>query len=107
MKCSRPTGLLACASMIASCASSPHLSAAAPQIEMPPEVTRPCTLARLAEGPRLADLEKTYAARGEAIVACDAARSLAVAIHRAEHRLEAEQAAARVARARPWWAFWR
>lgn len=56
---------------------------------MPAEAARPCALHRLPEAPTLADLELGYARRGEQIVACDAARRLAVEIHAAEHAAEA------------------
>lgn len=83
-------GLFACAPMIASCASSPTLPAA-PRIETPPEARRTCEIHLLSERPTLADLEIGYATRGAQIVACDAARRLAVQTHEAEHALE-EQA---------------
>jgi hypothetical protein len=54
---------------------------------MPAEATRPCSLYRLPDHPTQADLEIAYAERGAAIVACDAARSLAVQTHEAEHAL--------------------
>jgi hypothetical protein len=61
---------------------------AAPRVEMPAEATRPCELYRLPEAPTQADLEIGYATRGAQIVACDAARRLAVQTHVAEHALE-------------------
>jgi hypothetical protein len=72
---------------------------------MPQEASRPCTLYRLPENPRASDLETGYAARGADLLACDAARRLAVQTHDAEHRLEAKQARARASR--PWWMVWR
>jgi len=45
---------------------------------------------RLPARPTEADLEIGYATRGAQIVACDAARRLAVETHEAEHALEAE-----------------
>jgi hypothetical protein len=57
---------------------------------MPPEATMPCALHRLPKAPSQADLEIGYATRGAQIVACDAARRLAVETHEAEHALEAE-----------------
>ncbi|ODT85611.1 MAG: hypothetical protein ABS78_19655 [Phenylobacterium sp. SCN 70-31] len=57
---------------------------------MPPQARRPCDLHRLPAAPTLADLEVGYAARGAQIVACDAARRLAVETHDAEHALEDE-----------------
>ena len=73
--------------LTAGCASSPILPAA-PRIEMPSEASRPCSLHRLADRPTLADLEVSYAQRGADLLACDAARRLAVETHAAEHRLE-------------------
>jgi len=47
-------------------------------------------LHQLPDAPTQADLEVGYAQRGAAIVACDAARRLAVETHEAEHELEDE-----------------
>lgn len=83
--------LFACGMLTTSCAGSPQtLVGAAPRIEMPVEARRPCRLAVLPDGPTMADLEIGYATRGAALVACDAARRLAVETHDAEHLLEAE-----------------
>lgn len=65
---------------------------AAPRVEIPAEAVRPCALHVLPERPTQADLEIGYATRGAQIVACDAARRLAVETHAAEHDLE-DQAA--------------
>jgi hypothetical protein len=46
-----------------------------------------CGLYRLPASPTQADLEIGYATRGAQIVACDAARALAVQTHAAEHAL--------------------
>lgn len=81
--------LLACALMTSSCATPP-LSPAAPRLAMPQEARRPCELHRLPEHATQADLEIGYATRGAQIVACDAARRLAVDTHEAEHALEDE-----------------
>lgn len=74
--------------LTAACASSRPTLPAAPRIETPPEAARPCALYILPERPTLSDLEIGYATRGAQIVACDAARRLAVETHAAEHRLE-------------------
>lgn len=50
---------------------------------------RPCSLYVLSAKPTEADLEIGYATRGAQLVACDAARRLAVQTHEAEHALEA------------------
>jgi len=107
MRSLRLIGLVACWSTISSCAGSPQVYLAAPpQIETPAEASRPCALYRLPDEPRASDLDIGYATRGAQIVACDAARNLAVETHAAEHRLEAAQAEAR-AQTRRWWMFWR
>lgn len=84
-----PGALLACALTMSGCATRTPALPAAPQLAMPPEATRPCELHRLPEAPTLADLEVGFARRGAEIVACDAARRLAVETHEAEHALEA------------------
>ena len=55
---------------------------------MPLEAREPCGLYILPEAPSLADLEIGYVTRGAQLVACDAARKLAVDTHAAEHALE-------------------
>jgi len=55
---------------------------------MPAEATRACGLYLLPKSPTQADLEIGYATRGAQVVACDAARALAVQTHAAEHALE-------------------
>lgn len=94
--------------MTASCATQRLISTAAPppQIETPAEVRRACSLYVLPTHASLMDLELGYATRGAQLVACDAARGAAVAIHDAEHALEARQAADREKRLRPWWKIW-
>jgi hypothetical protein len=57
---------------------------------MPVEARRPCELHRLPDAATQADLEIGYATRGAQIVACDAARRLAVETLDAEHALEAK-----------------
>lgn len=90
---------LAYGGLTTSCASSHQTSTAvSPQIEMPLAASRPCRLLRLPEAPTLADLEIGYAQRGADLVACDAARRLAVDTHAAEHALEARHSAGRVGR---------
>ncbi len=85
-----PIAPLGFAIMIASCASPRPSWPDAPQIQTPPEASRPCAIHLLPERPTQADLEVGYATRGAQIVACDAARRLAVETHEAEHALEAE-----------------
>jgi|TARA_R110002124_G_scaffold19913_5_gene79203 uncharacterized lipoprotein YajG len=78
----------ACALMIASCAGLPPPSAPEPpQLTLPQAATTPCSLTRLAEAPTLADLEVAYMTRGGDLLACDAARQLAVDTLLAERAL--------------------
>jgi len=82
--------LTACVPMIASCAGLPPPSAPEPpQLILPEVVTSPCSLTRLAEAPTLADLEVAYMERGGDLLACDAARQLAVDTLLAERALQA------------------
>lgn len=79
---------LACALMIASCASSPRpLRAAPPSLTLPEAALRPCRLATLPPDATLADLETAYARRGADLAACDAARALAVEALRVQRAL--------------------
>lgn len=78
---------IACALTTGACASFRRPSAPTPpRLDPPALALRPCRLPRLpAEGPATwADLERAYAERGEAILACDLARRLAVEAHAAE-----------------------
>ena len=79
---------LVCGLVTASCAPLRPGWPPAPRIATPAEALRPCELYRLPEAPTQADLEIGYATRGAQVVACDAARRLAVATHEAEHALE-------------------
>jgi len=83
-----PTAPLACAMLTAACASPIPTSLAAVRIEIPAEASRPCSLFLLPKAPTQADLEIGYATRGAQIVACDAARRLAVQTNQAEHDLQ-------------------
>lgn len=82
-----PLAPLVCVSMIAGCAISPPPSAQPPRLSLPEAATTPCRLDRLPEAASQADLEASYAARGGALVLCDAARSLAVDTLLAERAL--------------------
>ncbi len=55
---------------------------------MPIEASKSCSLYLLPQAPTQADLEIGYATRGAQVVACDAARALAVQTHESEHALE-------------------
>ena len=85
-----PIALLVFALTTTSCASRPRTSPTAPRLELPAEARRACDLHRLPEAATVADLEIGYATRGAQIVACDAARRLAVETLDAEHALEEE-----------------
>ena len=82
--------LIGCALMISSCATSLPVLPVAPQVQMPLEATRPCRLYVLPDHVTQADLDMGYVQRGADLVACDAARQLAVSTHEAEHSLEVE-----------------
>lgn len=82
---------IAFASMTAACATPPQTSAAPPRLLLPQTATTPCRLDRLGEHATLADLETSYAARGAALVLCDAARRLAVDTLIAERALQDRQ----------------
>jgi hypothetical protein len=58
-------------------------------LTLPETVSRPCRLATLPPEATLADLEAAYARRGADLVACDAARALAVQLIAAERTLAA------------------
>jgi hypothetical protein len=82
-----PIALIACATMIASCAGSPPISSVAPpRLTLPETAVRPCALHRLPEAATLGDLEVGYMTRGRQIADCDAARRLAVETLLAERR---------------------
>jgi hypothetical protein len=55
---------------------------------MPAEAAKACGLYLLPSAPSQADLEIGYATRGAEVVACNAARALAVQTHESEHALE-------------------
>jgi len=88
MRRSIPPALLACAILTSSCATTIPRSVAAPRVDMPQAARESCDLYLLPQSPTQADLEIGYATRGAQIVACDAARALAVQTHAAEHALE-------------------
>jgi hypothetical protein len=69
---------LALLTMIASCASSPRLSAQPPRLILPSAAITPCRLERLPEEASLADFESGYMVRGLRLAECEAARALAV-----------------------------
>lgn len=74
--------------MTASCAVSLPPSAEPPRLILPALATTPCVLERLPESPTLADLEVAYMERGARLVACENARSTAVATLTAERALQ-------------------
>ncbi|MFC0634585.1 hypothetical protein [Brevundimonas balnearis] len=55
-------------------------------LSLPQAAATPCRLAVLPADATLADLETAYARRGADLVACDAARALAVATLEAERK---------------------
>jgi len=78
---------IACTLLIANCAKPPPNLSAAPRLSLAPEALRPCALHVLPSAPTLADLEIGYVTRGAQLVACDAARRLAVETHQAQQAL--------------------
>lgn len=52
---------------------------------MPATAVSPCSLPLLPADATVADLERVLTERGVSIIACDAARQLAVDVHDAEH----------------------
>lgn len=82
-----------CALMTASCAGSLPISTVAPvRLSLPEAATRPCALAVLPAEPTAGDLDAAYVQRGAQILACDAARRLAVETLLAERALQEAQA---------------
>ena len=81
--------VLACSGVLTvSCAHLPRSwRGAVPQVDMPLEAATPCTLYILPDHPTQADLDLGYVRRGAQLVACDAARDLAVRTFRAQQDL--------------------
>ena len=80
--------LLVCCGMTASCAALLPPSAGPPRLILPNAATAPCILERLPEAPTQADLEIGYVERGVRLVACEAARELAVDTLLAERAMQ-------------------
>lgn len=94
---------IAFSATIASCAASPPPSAPPPRLVLPQATIRPCVLDRLPESPTQGDLEVAYVSRGAALLACEAARELAVATLLAERDMQDRWREATVSRRRwPW-----
>ncbi len=88
----KTAALIACAAMTASCAGSPPISTVAPaRLVLPEAAKRPCALAVLPAEPTTGDLDAAYVLRGAQIVACDAARRLAVETLLAERTMQDAQ----------------
>lgn len=79
--------LLGFTTLTAGCAKPPPTSPAAPRLALAAEARAPCALHTLPSQPTLADLEIGYVTRGAQIVACDAARRLAVETYDAQEAL--------------------
>ena len=86
--CSRLVVPIGCAIMTANCAASRPPSVAPPRLVLPDEAVQPCQLAVLPDRPTRADLDAAYVKRGAQLVACDAARRLAVDTLLAERALQ-------------------
>ncbi len=94
---------IAFSATIASCAVSPPPSAAPPRLILPQAAIRPCLLDRLPESATQGDLEVAYVSRGAALVACEAARDLAVGTLLAEREMQDRWRKATAPRRRwPW-----
>ena len=85
--CWRLIAPIGCAIMTANCAASRPPSVTPPRLILPDEAIRPCQLAVLADRPTRADLDAAYVTRGAQLVACEAARRLAVETLLAERAL--------------------
>ena len=79
---------IGCAIMTANCAASRPPSVAPPRLTLPDEAVQPCQLAVLPDRPTRADLDAAYVTRGAQLVACEAARRLAVETLLAERALQ-------------------
>lgn len=80
--------VLGCATMTTNCAASPRPSVPPPRLNLLHDAMHPCRLAVLPEQPTRADLDAAYAMRGAQLVACDAARQLAVDTLMAERAMQ-------------------
>ncbi|WP_293322043.1 hypothetical protein [Phenylobacterium sp.] len=89
------SALLGFTMLTVGCAKPPPTSSAAPRLALAAEAKTPCALHILPEQPTLADLEIGYVTRGAQIVACDAARRLAVETYAAQQALTLADQAAR------------
>ena len=89
------SALLGFTMLTVGCAKPPPTSSAAPRLALAAEAKTPCALHILPEQPTLADLEIGYVTRGAQIVACDAARRLAVETYAAQQGLTLADQAAR------------
>lgn len=85
--------LLGFAMLTVGCAKPPPTFSAAPRLALAAEAKAPCALHTLPAAPTLADLEIGYVTRGAQIIACDAARRLAVETYEAQQGLTAELSA--------------
>lgn len=84
------SALLGFTMLTAGCAKPPPISQAVPRLVLAAEAKAPCALHTLPLEPTLADLEIGYVTRGAQIVACDAARRLAVETYEAQRSLTTE-----------------
>lgn len=82
------SALTGCVLMIAGCANSLPRFAPPPRLALPVEATAPCGLAILPDAPTRQDLDAAYALRGAQLIACDAARRMAVETVMAEREMQ-------------------
>lgn len=97
----QPIALLVSMMLIAACANSPA-PVAPPRLTLPDAAAQPCALAVLPPDPTQGDLDAAYITRGAQVVACDAARQLAVDTRAAEHQLIDEWLKLEVERRKGW-----
>ena len=93
---------IALSATIASCAASLPPSVVPPRLNLPRAAATPCVLDRLPDAPTQGDLEVAYVARGAALVACEAARDMAVETLLAERALQDRWRATQTPRRRFW-----
>ena len=96
-----PLCMIACAGLIASCATQGPPPVPPPRLSIPEAASKTCLLDLLPENATQADLEAVYNARGAAVLNCDGARQLALETLLAERRLV--DAWIELQQPRSWW----
>lgn len=83
----RTLALMLVVGHLTGCVAHPSRTIAPPRLDVPAIAREPCSLPRLPAGATMADLERSYAARGAEIALCDARRELAVETALAQREL--------------------